>query len=256
MLLKKIIYVFLLISLGSCSLFKKLPDEAEESVNLRNAVKLHLNETKKNNHFLIENASFTVEADKKFSAKITLYAEKQELIFGSIRFLGFELVRFKLTRDSLFYINRLNKEYLFADIKTIQQSTGFSLDYKQLENIIFTGFLDIPNTRNHEFFRQAKIKNDSIQFPYQLYPNHKVESTYSFPDLKLVKLYYSDIPGMVRTDIDIRRTGKNISSIEGIIQKELFLAKFDLEINEITNKKYSKTKFNIGRNYKEISNIF
>jgi hypothetical protein len=256
MLLRRLIYFLLIVSLSSCSLFRKLPGETEETSNLRSAVKLHINETGKQNTILIQNASFTIESDKKISAKMTLYAERKNLIFGNIRFLGFEVARFKITRDSLFYINRLKREYLFEGIEKIGESTGFALTFNHLEDILFTGFPVVPDSRNHEFYKFAKIENDSVHFPYQLNSLNKIESIYTFPEMKLIKMNYTDIPGMVRADINIQRRKKDIERIEGVVQKEFFLAKFDLNVGEISNDTYSKTKFKIGKNYKEISNIF
>lgn len=224
--------------------------------DLRSAVLQHLDASDKEDYVLIQNASLSISAEKRISAKLTFYAERDVQIFASIRFLGFEAGRMQITRDSLKYINRLDREYYFESLSKLGLLSKDLLSYDVMQSIIFTGFLEEPRNKNHIFYSKAVILKDTVS--YEIKPDlyTGIFLNYSMPEINLRKAEYKDLGASLYTLLAIERAMGKIYLVEGKFQKELFKADFQLEIDEILNRNYSKTDFTIGRNYTEISKLF
>lgn len=50
--------------------------------------------------------------------------------------LGIEMARLLITNDSIFYLNRINKEYFKGDYNAVNQRFGTNLDYDVLQSIL------------------------------------------------------------------------------------------------------------------------
>lgn len=70
----------------------------------------------------------------KVSVSGTATIVKDESIFLSLRFLGFEVVQLKITRDSLFAVDKFNKRYVAEDIKDILH--GIDLTVGNVQHIL------------------------------------------------------------------------------------------------------------------------
>lgn len=256
--LKIVSLVLLIVTLfsGGCSSLRRGTGTEFGKNDLRNAVLKHLDASDKNDYVLIQNASLSLSAGRKVSSKLIFYAERDVQIFASIRFLGFEVGRMQITKDSIKLINRIEREYYFESISKLGLPSLDLISYDVLQNIIFTGFWDVPRSKNNSFYNKAVIRRDNVS--YEIKPDlyTGIIFNYSVPEINLARAEYKDLNASVRALFSIERSMGEIYLMRGQVQKELFVADFELEIDEILNRSYSKTDFRIGRNYTEISKLF
>lgn len=65
-----------------------------------------------------------------------LKMKKDSLLWASATGFGFEAIRAKITPDSVFVLDRLNKKYYTADLNLLSQLVGFEVTLPQLQNIL------------------------------------------------------------------------------------------------------------------------
>ena len=88
------------------------------------------------------------------TAIITMQHNK--LVWVSLRKFGFEAVRVKVTPDSIYYLNRLEKEYAAESISLLEEKTGLPPRFSYLEDVILGSGLYI--TREN---MQVQTQTDS-----------------------------------------------------------------------------------------------
>lgn len=92
------------------------------------------------------------------SSPINIKIEKGNQVWTSITpILGIEAVRAKITSDSVFVVNRLQKEYSLSSFDFLNQQFGVALNYLVLENLIM-GDIPIKDLKN------VKLKESKDNF--------------------------------------------------------------------------------------------
>ena len=82
-------------------------------------------------------------ADKKTSFKIHLRVKQDSAIWISITpLLGIEMARVLITKDTVKFLNRANKEYFIGDFEYLNKLFGADLDYQMLEALLIGNSLD------------------------------------------------------------------------------------------------------------------
>ncbi len=86
-------------------------------------------------------AKYSSEIDlngKKFSVKANIKAKRDSVIWMSIiPALGIEAARVKITRDSVFLLNRLNSTYFSGDFKFVNQMFNVDADFEMIQALLF-----------------------------------------------------------------------------------------------------------------------
>ncbi|PCJ28596.1 MAG: hypothetical protein COA97_01240 [Flavobacteriales bacterium] len=83
------------------------------------------------------------DGKKKTSFKVHLRIKKDSAIWMSITpLLGIEMARVLITKDSVKFLNRGNKEYFMGDFDYLNKSFGTDLDYQMLEALLIGNSLD------------------------------------------------------------------------------------------------------------------
>lgn len=82
--------------------------------------------------------------DKNLSATANIRLKKDSIIWVSVTpGFGIEAARGIITRDSVIFINRMNKEYSAFDFKELSEEFNFKIDYNLLQSIIL-GNMPVP----------------------------------------------------------------------------------------------------------------
>lgn len=80
---------------------------------------------------------------KKTSFKTHIRIRKDSAIWMSITpLLGIEMARVLVTKDTVKFINRANKEYFIGDFSYINRAFGTDLDYQMMEALLIGNSLD------------------------------------------------------------------------------------------------------------------
>ena len=206
-------------------------------------------------YILIENANIIIEGEETNRAKINFYLEKDKQIFFSVKLLGFEMLRFQLTKDSLKYINRISREYYFGNIKNDQNELTRLLNFASVENLIATGLILNASTGLDNFLNKSNIDEDRILFKDELGPGQNVLCSYYLDGLQIFDLSYLDYVKQIETKLFFERVEFSLNSIHGFYRSGKAVINFDLDISEIKNEEFLKTDFRIGKNYHEIDSL-
>lgn len=137
-----------------------------------------------------------------FSAKFSIdyiYDKKLTEFKGQIRIrkdsviwlsfspaLGIEMARIKITNDSVFYMNRINKTYIKGDYRFISEFLKTNIDFDILQSII------IGN--DFQFYEKSKFRASVVNQEYKLTTTerHKLKK-FVKQDETFVKAFYQDI---------------------------------------------------------------
>ena len=213
----------------------------------KNTTELKKNILDRNNYFNYEwlniyGKTNITTPDRKIDLNINIKSKKDSLIWISLRStIGFEIVRFKLTQDSVFVIDRLNKNYFKKPINHIYKKYGVELNFKQIQQIILTEV----KTPEDELFELKYEENTYNLFSENR--NYVITKSYS---LKKAKIFHNEIlVKIILSDYDVK-TGaphKQYVEISGV-DDFLFVTKY----SKIQFDKPQKFSFNIPQNYEEI----
>lgn len=110
---------------------------------------------------------YTSEEDN-FQAKVVLRMRKDSLIWISISKTGIEGLRILVRQDSIFMIDRLNKEYKSYSYAALSKQLNFDLNYHLIECVLL-GNMPLPqfdsiqlSQENNQWLIKQKEKNIQI----------------------------------------------------------------------------------------------
>ncbi len=70
------------------------------------------------------------------SASATVIMQQDELVWMSVKKLGFEVVRVKVTKDSVYVLDRLNNEYTIESLDYLSESYGLPAGLRELQDFL------------------------------------------------------------------------------------------------------------------------
>jgi hypothetical protein len=140
-----IFIVFVGISIFSCKVQEK--DNVKLKIKTRSPKFLVKKLKSKEFHFETVSAKAAVaiidSSGKKTSFKTHIRIRKDSAIWMSITpLLGIEMARVLVTKDTVKFINRANKEYFVGDFSYINRAFGTDLDYQMMEALLIGNSLD------------------------------------------------------------------------------------------------------------------
>lgn len=206
---------------------------------------------------LISNSEFRITGETQNSGRFTFYMEKENNIFCSVRFLGFEVIRAEITRDSIKYINRFRKQYLFDDLEKMNQNLPLPLSFDDLQRFIFTGIIYRSEKDINKFFKSLELRSEQIYYNNILAEGKKIELIYSRDGILLNTIIIADYINDIFGELSVsRKDNETPGIIIGELINEGKSINIQVVINEIENHNYTKTDFKIGRNYTRIEKLF
>ncbi|GEM_PF-3211844 len=197
---KLLIVIMLIISVSSC----KTNEELAYKRNFIKTNELYKNAVNTNirfNEVLIRNVKISYSNDNnkiKFSGVIKIQKDSSILLAITAP-LGIEIARAKITRDSLFVIDRKNKKYLSDKIEVLEMFFKYPVSFDELQNILinnnFNNFAETlyidsinkrlySNTKNcfelskTEYVRNQYFKIDTISKSININKNFLVSEYY------------------------------------------------------------------------------
>jgi len=248
-----VIIVFITLIFSSCSLFTKSRSSDDYSNASRKELlqrKLALSEDRQSS--LVDLSLFLNTGEsQKMDAR--LYMERDNKIFISLRFLGFEVARAMWEKDSIFYINRLNKEYYFGLKDSFPYYNFSNLKVESFYNYInYELFLSDMNVSVSKLIRMfSKVPYGRFEQEFTLEGGRKILSLYN-SQFQLDQFRLTDHENSFYLEGNIRRGNSDLQEINGMIISNKTEIKWKLQINSIKEQNYNRTKFSIGKNYKRI----
>jgi hypothetical protein len=130
--------LLLALALGGCKSKKEL---AASKVNLKriNAKTLvqEVDARKAEFPFLVMKGSMRYRGSiQNLNARYTFHLEKDQRLWGSFHVMGIEGGRFMVTRDSFFFLNRLEKIYMSESFARLNRQLGVNMDFDFLEDLL------------------------------------------------------------------------------------------------------------------------
>lgn len=117
---------------------------------------------------------------------------KDEIIWGSFKKFGFEAVRLKITPDSIFILNRLQKQVIMEPLSKIEKLSGVPLTFQDIEQILVGGSF---------FTDRVVMVNDSTLTQSQSVNGQLIEAIHVFnTDMDIIK---SDVDAQEQGNLHI-----------------------------------------------------
>ncbi len=251
----KLAILLTLVLFNSCAKLKKILIVDNAEIKLKKEVLKKIEEKKIPDYILIENASVKIEGEETNRARLNFFLEKDKQIFISVKFIGFEMARFQLTQDSIKFINRLKREYYFGNLKNDRSELTELLDLNFTQNLISRGFIMEGANDFDNFFNNSEIRGDSLLYRDNLGTSHNICCMYNLESMQLFRLFYIDYVKQLEANVYLQRKSKDLKKITGYYMDGNNRTNFELDIGNIKKESYSKTNFNIGRNYRELKSL-
>lgn len=249
--MSRIIIFLVLIFLSGCKPYRHLgifkTDDIDEMIEFK------LKNTRGMNYSL-ERIRIELNTGKNYYMTGKIYFLSNEYIYGNVNFFGFEVGRFLLTRDSIFYINRMDHLYLMKNISFIQSKFSENITLDLIYTLVLNGLIitDIKKP-----FKNSGLYKKTQEGGYIFIPsldsgiNLKLEYNSL---LKLETFDYLDNRNNLFINAKIKYNNENIP--ENIICKIINSSKvIDILINpgKIENKTISIPDFIVNNKYREIT---
>ncbi len=142
--------------------------------------------------------------DGSFSISLSsnIKLRKDSLIWMNAKKLGFEVARVLVTPDSVYILNRLNREYSIKGLASLQKDYNLPGDFKTLQQVILG---------NPIFFFTGNMQLENNSIAYHLFgKNGEQESHYYLdnPGLLLRKMAFRDKMANRNMDLSLEEYGK------------------------------------------------
>jgi Domain of unknown function (DUF4292) len=206
-------------------------------------------------NILITNMNFKYVGDKNISARITFYSQLNECLFASFRYLGFEAIRVGLYPDSIKFINRFQREYIFEDLLNIK-GLPVEADLDILQPFLLSGFYYNNLIKKKEYLKNFSSNKEPIVIKENSTPGKEIRFFYNPHTAKLDSINISDLTEMFYIEAYLKYKNNRLDNIRGSILNRGIKGNFELDNIDIQNISYSNTQFNIGKNYKKIEKFF
>ncbi len=139
--------------------------------------------------------------NQKMSMKGNLKIFKDSIIWLSLSpGLGIEGARIMFTKDSLFILDRINKNLTKGKYEYLNSENKVDVDYHSLQSILTNHFFIYPTVEKprKEFIENYFIKNDSTNLEIYSKNSHNVESLIQIDQksFKALAYLFNDIPNV------------------------------------------------------------
>ena len=85
--------------------------------------------------------------DARMSAIVHLRILKDSVIWATIDKLGFEVARILITPDSVFVVDRLNKEFTIATLDSFMHEFGVQIGFRDLQNTLIGRMINLAPSK-------------------------------------------------------------------------------------------------------------
>jgi len=247
----EIFVIVLLLMLTSC----KSLDVGRENKSSRSQIVENLIFKSENGYrpenFFISNGNLKISGENAANVSTRIFLKKDEFLFISGRYLGFEIFRIKFTEDSIKYINRIQRNYFYGSSENAFKGLKNFISIKEIQELIYTGLIvdELITEKNVE--NLYRIIDNKLKYEKVLSTGVKLEIAYN-QDIKLENLIIKDHNNGNYLVIDIIREKEDVKKLKGFYYNKNQKIPWEMEISDIKYENYEKTDFNIGDNYYEL----
>jgi len=135
---KLFLYLFLILFLSSCGIKVRKIDYAKEPKNAKELIEMVISKNKIPEWLSLKGKVNLIKDEKDITLNINIKCRKDSLIWASIRapFVGIELFRIMLTKDSVYYLNRTNKTVFVKPITHISAFLKVDISFDEIQDMI------------------------------------------------------------------------------------------------------------------------
>ncbi len=185
--MKRLLYILLIITLfGSCSLFKKTTKKNKSEENTTEQVDTSKQDNKNRdrskeiakNTPIYNTCSFKCKTSYMgMPVSISVRTTYDSIFWLSATSMGFEAMRIKATRDSIYMIDKLNKENVQWNYNRASVYVGLPLSFEFIQEL----FIDTTLVKSYNTARfngtivKTLAKIDDISFPEQIVIDGKIK---------------------------------------------------------------------------------
>ena len=249
---KFLTFITFIILITSCKSISKI-GKRDPSVNLDDYIEARISNRHQEN-FLSDQVDISIDDGEQQNAKAKVYVSSGNLIFISVNFLGFEIARAQLTRDSLKFINRVGKEYYFGKLDYLQKLSGINLTYDEIESLLIMGF-PVLNDDNKETIKQ-RFSDAGSEYIYTYIADRRTVNVYFTKNpIHQYKIEISDPGSALKTVLlleDYLQIPFYPGTLKGSFIRRNNVTNVRISINKIENKVFQNNSFKVNNNYNAV----
>ena len=135
---KLLSYLFLILILSSCSIKVREIDYAKAPKNAKELIVKVISKNKIPEWLSLNGKVNLIKDEKNVTLNINIKYRKDSLIWASVRapFVGIELFRIMITKDSVYYINHTNKTFFIKPITHIKAFLKADISFDEIQEMI------------------------------------------------------------------------------------------------------------------------
>lgn len=249
--MSKVAFYIILFSIGvysSCSPATRI--EKQSNAELKGLLKKRVAPNKHRN-VSFEKMKIDMKGGLDISGNGKLYIDNNNFIYFTTQIVGLEIARLLVTRDSIFYINRIERKYLFISMQDIQKMYSKRIDYFLLQNFLLNGLM-LPGRFNVRHLARFIQKEGDSYFFRLGSGSERIALTYD-EKMMLQKIELSSPGSEIFLNALLNYSNESISDIESesVIKDARIIAK--ITPGPISDKKIPKPSMIITNRYSEIS---
>lgn len=194
------------------------------------------------NHLNLKGIASIIINDKETKFNINLKMIKDSIIWLSVRerVIGIELLRAKLTPDSLYLLNRIEKSFFIKSTSQLKDTIAFNLSFDDFQQILFSNFT-YPNSPY-----SYSILNENYQLISQN-ESYNFDKKFRLKEAKITNFeYLINISFMRYNNVDNFPRELDLS----ILSKSNFDA--NIIYTKVDFNEYPSFSFNIPNSYYEV----
>jgi len=245
----KLFYLSILLFFFSCSPAKRI--EKRKSADLKDIIEEKTDKSVLENYSL-EKMRIEIKADRNFNFNGKLYISNNEFMFLTLQYLGFEVARVLITQDSIKYVNRIDRKYLFKSYKDFENLFFKNVNYNLIHNILVNGLFIPDGIKPNKIFYYMKLEEDKIIFEPAISKGKNLRVQYK-QNLYIEKINYQDNINMIFLLTEIF---SNKSNLLETIKSDLVIKndKYSINVNtgKIENKVINMPEVVVNNKYTEI----
>jgi len=131
-------YLFLILILSSCSIKVREIDSSKAPKNAKELIAKVISKNKIPEWLSLQGKINLIKDEKDITLNINIKCRKDSLIWASVSapFIGIELFRTMLTKDSVYYLNRTNKTFFVKPITHISAFLKVDISFDEIQEMI------------------------------------------------------------------------------------------------------------------------
>jgi hypothetical protein len=249
--IKSTILILLIVIASSCKTIRINKNRDFTKLDISERIVSKSKNAYRPEYMLINNGILRIRDENNTVVRTRIFIKKDEFIFVSARYLGFELFRFMIGNDSVKYINRFQRSYYFGKNSEIAKGITESLDITEIQELIYSGLYGINDSFKRNSTNGYRREDNRVVKETILDEGVKMQFEYD-SDINLNKFTILDHRSAFYIDIGIERNSGELKEIDGTIYLNDNEIEWTLDIKEIEYKAFDKIDFRIGKDYYEL----